>query len=201
MVKPISVSDRIGALEESAVRFKDHPIDVPGVALSADLRLLVAQCARDAVHCKACVDTMPREACLRPGTKVYDAVASIQHDDDDSISNEEQLQGVSKNAKATAAIVTIVHSLVNHQGHLDKDWYDDCIQALSKSNILPESVAGAKKQYMFFVSAFAERNHVHHDHVVLRENFVFDDGARCTPISVQRRNQEWKSIRDWPTSS
>jgi hypothetical protein len=81
---------------------------------------------------------------------VYDLVASIEHD-----SVSKNLQGLSGNIKAEAAITTIVHSLVNHQARVDKDWYDASIQALSEADILPESESGEKKQYLLY-SAFAE---------------------------------------------
>ncbi|CAB9499776.1 expressed unknown protein [Seminavis robusta] len=145
--KSISVSDRIGALEECAIKFKDHLIDTSGVALTAILRLAVAQCARDAVYCKECAKELPRDACLRPGTKIYGKVAAIHH-------SVPRLEGVSDQAEQV--IVTIVHTMVNHQGRMDKDWYDDSLEAISKVGLVPESVQQQEKRHCLVISAFAE---------------------------------------------
>ena len=143
----ISVEDRIGALEESANKFKDHLIDVPGVALSARLRLAVARCAQDGLKCKACIDSLPKDVCLKPGTRMFERISSIQHSCP-ALDVE--------NDKAEKFILTTVHSVVNHQGRLDKQWYDDCISAIQEARIVPDSVEGQEKRLYLAYSAFAE---------------------------------------------
>lgn len=146
--KAITPADRIGALEECGVKFKDHLIDVSGIALTAELRLAVATCARDAIHCKACMDSLPKDVCLRPGTRVFERIYNVEH-------TVPQLEGIA-NPEVEKVIVSIVHAVINHQGRLDKQWYDDCLEAVRLAGVVQGTGLEEKKNRYLEYSVFAE---------------------------------------------
>lgn len=145
----ISVEDRFGAIEACAYKFGDHLTQNPGAVLPPALRLAVVHYAREAAFCTADASKLPQEACLKPGTSVYDVIEKIEH------ATEYQNEAVPVTVKNV--LLTIVHSVVNHQGRLDQGWYDSSIQAiLTTDGILPSKEEDENKKQPLAYVAFSE---------------------------------------------
>ena len=148
--RQISVANRVDAIHDYTSSFREHLIQSPGAVLTATLRLAVVHCAREAPSCESCAHQLPHEVCLRPGTKRYDVIEKIKH-------SCPKLSGnVPESVKKV--LVAIVHSIVNHQGRLDRGWYESVIEIIFKTEgILPvkEKDDEYQRQYLAYV-AFSE---------------------------------------------
>jgi hypothetical protein len=141
--------------------FQNHIPRVQGVNLSPALRWAIVQCALDALEaCPACNDSceLPKDVCLRPGSKILPIIQRMEHcefpnvdidiDDmlldttimdiytvmDTSTSTMDATTIAANDAAiAKSTLRNLIHTVINHQGRINKEWYEDTIQALKES--------------------------------------------------------------------
>ena len=145
--RQISVVDRIGAINAFTTTFHDHLLQTPGAVLAPALRLAVVHFAREASKCTACAEALPQGACMRPGADLYAAIDKIDH--------SAQIQGDHVPSEVQQVLLTVVHSIVNHQGRLDEGWYDSVIKKiLTTKGFLPSDMPedDKNKQYLAYVT-------------------------------------------------
>ena len=150
----ITVNDRIGALEEAASAFRNHLIDVRGVALTAPLRLFVTQCAQQAIFCESCGTQLPRHVCLPPHTNIYDAIHKLE-----CVKECQEKKIIVNNnvsEQTQKVLVTIIHSMVNHQGRLDQQWYDNAVESLLEAEDIISNKVSTENRRSTACAAVAE---------------------------------------------
>jgi hypothetical protein len=108
-----------------------------GVVLTASFRTQVAQWTVDALTCQGCA-SLPKEVCLKPTANVYETIQELQHGADDE----------------SPIVKHLVHSVVNHQGRLDQDWYQTTLKKLDEDSGLLDSktyAAGSiEREYLMY---------------------------------------------------
>lgn len=119
----ITPASRTKALEEAAQSLSVHLKKSSGI-LTANQRLGVAICARDALNCNGC-NTALRDG-LCPLT-LYGFCEDIKH--------ETTCPGTG-DKKIELTLTAIVHSLVCFQSKINDRWYKDCIKAILSCGIL-----------------------------------------------------------------
>jgi hypothetical protein len=155
MTTNITPTERVEQYETLARDFfQNHIPRVQGVNLSPALRWAIVQCALDALEgCPACYSDssqLPNEACLRPGTKLLPIIQRMKHcefpnvdiDIDDMLLDTTIMDSTtttnativaSDAAIAKSTLRNLIHTVINHQGRINQEWYEDTIQALKDS--------------------------------------------------------------------
>lgn len=117
-----------------------------GFVLTAKQRVHIANLTlQGTLDCPACAK-LPKEACLKPGTELYQAIAQGHQDDDDD-SDE-------------AILVHMIHSIVNHQSKISQDpsWYHTTMTKLkSTTTLLNETrmkqdglISDQQREYLYY---------------------------------------------------
>jgi hypothetical protein len=131
----VSVADRQGVLLKLCTKFNEHLRTVPGVYLSTQVRLGIAQCAQAALTCDQCSE-LPRDACLRPGAN-FDSHCSRMHQDCPLSWSEFFPEAFCQIQPETAKMLCdIIHAIVRHQHRLDKLWYTTVLSQLEESELM-----------------------------------------------------------------
>lgn len=188
--KGLTSSQRLLAFTEFAAAYNVYLKGIGGVVLSAELRLAIAHCARDALlKCAGC-NSLPKESCLQPGTDIYTLISNgIEH-------NESRiLKKTSPSTVVYSMITSFVHTLINHQSRLNEQWYHQTIEALDKSELIPAVYVGERR--LFYVLAlFSEIVHVAGLSHSLNIFFV-SVGQQVPPLPDQVDNPSEPSFFEW----
>jgi hypothetical protein len=129
--KPLQTAQgRLAALEQVASDFSSHLETVPGTVLGPDLRLAVAQCARDALSCQECAES--QQVCYSKNASLYEIYSLMKHDKPISAFS-------SVNQKVASTVTSIVHTVVNHQANLNRQWYEDCLKEIKTCGLIDAS--------------------------------------------------------------
>ena len=120
---PIQTAEtRLTELENVAHKLNHHLETVPGAVLGPELRLAVAQCARDGLFDKACAEA--QGVCYPKYVRFFDVMYERKYD-------KPIVASPPSISESTAVCVTaIVHAVVNFQSKLTRDWYDDAVKAI-----------------------------------------------------------------------
>jgi len=128
MSKPTfqTAEGRLRALREAAKEFSEHLEQVPGAVLRPEVRLAVARSTRDALFCKGCSDA--QKVCIPKSKSSFDACAELKHDH----------QIPHELSQVSSCLTRLVHSIVNHQASLDKEWYEKTVQEIKACGLIDE---------------------------------------------------------------
>jgi hypothetical protein len=124
---------RLAALEQVVCDFFSHLETVPGTALGPDLRLAVAQCARDALSCKQqeeCAES--QQICYAKNANLYEIFSHVKHDKPIAVSS-------TVNEKVACTVTSIVYAIVNHQAKLNRQWYENCLKEIKSCGLIDAS--------------------------------------------------------------
>lgn len=138
----ITAKSRIDELKKIATDFSKYLCEISGTQLSANIRLGIAICARDALlHCKGC-----QEYIKKNNNGKDSSIFKFQQYCTHEIHHTPPFPTpLTPSAASTSTItfeqnkclVGIVHALICHQSSLNDDWYDDTIQAMMDCTLLP----------------------------------------------------------------
>jgi hypothetical protein len=122
-----TAQNRLAALEQVADDFSRHLETIPGTALGPDLRLAIAQCARDALSCQECA--ISQQVCNPKNANLYEIYSLMKHDKPIPVSS-------SVDQKVAATVTSIVHGIVNHQSKLNHQWYESCVKEIKACGLI-----------------------------------------------------------------
>lgn len=112
-------------------KFHQYLLDQPGIVLTTELRVSVAQYAREALLNPVDIG-VSKDACLRPGA-LFDMMAN-------------KTEGIKSSCFPTGsdvnvsrAIANMVQCVVNYQVRLDQKWFEKTLKGLKELNVIPES--------------------------------------------------------------
>ena len=148
----LTYSQRFLAFTEFTSAYHVYLKERGGVVLSAETRLSIAHCARDAlIQCKGC-KSLPKETCVMAGTDVYTLIS-------ERLEHYESAMLKHSSPSAHHTITVLVHALINHQSILDEQWYHRTIEALDTSPLIPSSFVGERRSF-YVLALFSEIVHV-----------------------------------------
>ncbi|KAG7352263.1 hypothetical protein IV203_008311 [Nitzschia inconspicua] len=118
----LSAEERWNIIETVTNEYFEFLSNNGGFALTAEQRVHIATLTLNGtLDCPACAQ-LPKESCLKPGTDLYEAIATghEQVDDDDAV------------------LLHMIHSIVNHQSKIsqDPDWYHSTMTKLRSTKTL-----------------------------------------------------------------
>jgi hypothetical protein len=137
---------RLAVLERVASDFSRHLETVQGAVLGPDLRLAVAQCARDALSYKKddkgadeSSSQRQEQVCYSKNANLYEIFSQMKHEKPIAVSSS-----VSQNVAST--VTCIVYAIVNHQDKLNRQWYENCLEEIKTCGLIDASKYSASKR-------------------------------------------------------
>lgn len=130
-----SPQEREKNAESTALLLNEHLKTRPGSVLSARIRLGICQCARYAFFSPGCADLPQKEMKFDKSVRVLAVMKNIDHGPD----MERFFPDLS--VHAVRFVVAMIHTIVRHQGRINKDWSFDCIQAMETYGLVDTSDA------------------------------------------------------------
>lgn len=119
--------------ESIALILNEHLKTKPGTVLSARVRLGICQCARYAFFSPGCDDLPQKEMKFDKSVHVLAVMKNIDHGEN----MERFFPDLDTNA--VRFLVAMIHTIVRHQGRINKDWSNDCIEAFETCKIVDTS--------------------------------------------------------------
>jgi hypothetical protein len=147
----ISAEERWAIIERLSQEYFETLSSQGGFVLTAEQRVHNSTLTLNGtLHCPACA-RLPKEACLKPGNDLYQAIAQghgdiNQQQDDD---NDDEI-----------ILVHMIHSIVNHQSKISQDpsWYHTTMAQLQATTTLLDEtrmkqeglVSDQQREYLYY---------------------------------------------------
>lgn len=143
----VIATERLGQLHGVAANFYDHLKTLPGVGLTAQVRLAIVKEARSCLMECPSSKRLPQSACLRPNADIFQLLDSIYHEA--NLADSENWQLINTIARESKqVIIHVVHSVIIHQGRLTRKWYDTIVEKIGAGNIVPDTIIGSHRYYL-----------------------------------------------------
>uniref|UniRef100_A0A7S4N468 Uncharacterized protein n=1 Tax=Odontella aurita TaxID=265563 RepID=A0A7S4N468_9STRA len=196
----ITASERRAFLRTVSDDYLRYLSSAGGTILTAERRCRVARWTVDAIDCEGCA-SLPQDACLRPGADLYAVLRSLGHGNGGGCGVDSEDEGCA----ADEIAMHLVHSLVSHQGRLDRAWFDETLRRLDvESGLLDESIYkhGTERRQCGLYALFSELvcligtvRALHATSMILGEDdkFIIPPAASASKVSSPS-NLDWTSI-------